>query len=183
LAIVLGWLLLGIAAPLLTSVDPLKTRSFVIIGTRTIPPPFEPGMYGYPLGSDNAGRDVWVEVMYGARATLTIAFAVLAARLIAGTALGAVAGWFAGRPVDRVVSALTDAFAAFPTILFALLWIRAQPARRRVGVEHLYRHQRRQRSPANQPACAFHQLHDLVELSARGRGPAGDEYQRMLSAL
>jgi peptide/nickel transport system permease protein len=123
LAIVLGWLLLGIAAPLLTSVDPLKTRSFVIIGTRTIPPPFDPGMYGYPLGSDNAGRDVWVEVMYGARATLTIAFAVLAARLIAGTALGAVAGWFAGRPVDRVVSALTDAFAAFPTILFALLWI------------------------------------------------------------
>jgi len=123
LAIVLGWLVLGIAAPLLTSVDPLKTRSFVIIGTRTIPPPFEPGMYGYPLGSDNAGRDVWVEVMYGARATLTIAFAVLAARLVAGTALGAVAGWFAGRPVDRVVSALTDAFAAFPTILFALLWI------------------------------------------------------------
>ncbi len=61
-AIVVGWLVLGIAAPLLTSVDPLKTRSFVIIGTRTIPPPFEPGMYGYPLGSDNAGRDVWVEV-------------------------------------------------------------------------------------------------------------------------
>jgi ABC-type dipeptide/oligopeptide/nickel transport system permease subunit len=123
LAIVLGWLVLGIAAPLLTSVDPLKTRSFVIIGTRTIPPPFDPGTYGYPLGSDNAGRDVWVEVMYGARATLTIAFAVLTARLVTGTALGAVAGWFAGRPIDRAVSALTDAFAAFPTILFALLWI------------------------------------------------------------
>lgn len=118
-----GWLILGIAAPLLTSVDPLKTRSFIVVGTRTIPPPFDPGTYGYPLGSDNAGRDVWVEVMYGARATLTIAFAVLAARLVTGTALGALAGWFAGRPVDRVVSALTDAFAAFPTILFALLWI------------------------------------------------------------
>jgi len=123
LVIVVGWLALGLAAPLLTSVDPLKTRSFVIIGTRTIPAPFEPGTYGYPLGSDNAGRDVWVEVMYGARATLTIAFAVLLARLVAGTALGAVAGWFSGRPVDRLVSALVDAFAAFPTILFALLWI------------------------------------------------------------
>jgi peptide/nickel transport system permease protein len=122
-AIVLGWLVLGLAAPLLTSVDPLKTRSFVIIGTRAIPPPFDPGTYGYPLGSDNAGRDVWVEVMYGARATLTIAFAVLLARLVTGTALGAVAGWFAGRTVDRFVSALIDAFAAFPTILFALLWI------------------------------------------------------------
>jgi peptide/nickel transport system permease protein len=123
LLIVVGWLALGLAAPLLTSVDPLKTRSFVVIGTRTIPPPFEPGQYGYPLGSDNAGRDIWVLVMYGARATLTIAFAVLVTRLIAGTALGAIAGWFAGRSVDRAVSALTDAFAAFPTILFALLWI------------------------------------------------------------
>jgi peptide/nickel transport system permease protein len=122
-AIVLGWLLVGLAAPLLTSVDPLKTKSFVIIGTRTIPPPFDPGTYGYPLGSDNAGRDIWVEVLYGARATLTIAFAVLIARFLVGTILGAVAGWFAGRPIDRVVTALTDAFAAFPTILFALLWI------------------------------------------------------------
>lgn len=122
-AIVIGWLVLGLAAPLLTAVDPLKTRSFMIVGTRTIPPPFEPGQYGYPLGSDNAGRDVWTEVMYGARATLSIAFAVLAARSIVGTALGAIAGWFAGRPVDRAVSALIDAFAAFPTILFALLWI------------------------------------------------------------
>jgi peptide/nickel transport system permease protein len=123
LAIVVGWLVLGLAAPLLTQVDPLKTKSFVIIGTRTIPPPFEPGEYGYPLGSDNSGRDLWVQVMYGARATLSIAFAVLIARAIVGTALGAVAGWFAGRPADRAVSALIDAFAAFPTILFALLWI------------------------------------------------------------
>lgn len=122
-AIVLGWLALGIAAPLLTAVDPLKTRSFVIIGTHTIPPPFEPGQYGYPLGSDNAGRDIWVEVMYGARATLSIAFVVLIARFVIGTVLGAVAGWSAGRAIDRVISALTDAFAAFPTILFAILWI------------------------------------------------------------
>ena len=121
--IVLGWLAIGLAAPLLTEVDPLKTRSFQIVGTRTIPPPFEPGQYGYPLGSDNSGRDIWVEVMYGARATLSVAFAVLLARLLIGVALGAIAGWYAGRPIDRAVSALTDAFAAFPTILFALLWI------------------------------------------------------------
>ena len=121
--IVVGWLVLGLAAPLLSSVDPLRTRSFVIIGTRTIPPPFEPGTYGYPLGSDNAGRDIWVEVMYGARATLTIAFVVLAARFVIGTVLGAIAGWSAGLASDRTISALIDAFAAFPTILFALLWI------------------------------------------------------------
>ena len=121
--IVVGWLVLGLLAPLLTAVDPLKTKSFIIDGTHTLPPPFDPGTYGYPLGSDNAGRDVWVEVMYGARATLSVAFVVLLARLVLGTTLGAVAGWHAGRPIDRAVSAVTDAFAAFPTILFALLWI------------------------------------------------------------
>ena len=122
-AIVLGWLVLGLAAPLLTPVDPLKTRTFEIVGTRLIPPPFEPGQYGYPLGSDNAGRDIWTEVMYGARATLVIAFVVLFARLAIGVVLGTIAGWSAGRTPDRVVSTFIDAFAAFPTILFALLWI------------------------------------------------------------
>ncbi len=123
LAIVGGWALLGLAAPLLTSVDPLRGQTLIIDGQRSVPAPFDPGTYGYPLGSDRQGRDVWTGVMYGARATLGIALIVLAVRLVAGTTLGALAGWFAGSPVDRAVSALTDAFAAFPTILFALLWI------------------------------------------------------------
>jgi peptide/nickel transport system permease protein len=123
LAIILGWLVLGFAAPLLTSVDPLKEHSFVQVGTRTIPAPFDPGTFGYPLGSDRQGRDLWVTVMYGAQATFTLAFVVLAARLVIGVTLGAFAGWFAGRWIDRVVSALVDAFSAFPTLLFAVLWI------------------------------------------------------------
>ena len=122
-ALILGWLVLGFAAPLLTSVDPLKEHPFVQVGTRTIPAPFDPGTFGYPLGSDRQGRDLWVTIMYGAQATFTLAFVVLAARLVIGVTLGAVAGWFAGRWVDRVVSALVDAFSAFPTLLFAVLWI------------------------------------------------------------
>ena len=42
-AIVVGWLVIGLAAPLLTIVDPLKTKSFIIDGTHTLPPPFDPG--------------------------------------------------------------------------------------------------------------------------------------------
>ena len=122
-ALILGWVVLGFAAPLLTAVDPLKEHTFVQIGTRTIPAPFDPGTFGYPLGSDRQGRDLWVTVMYGAQATFTLAFVVLAARLVIGVTLGAVAGWFAGRWIDRGVSALIDAFAAFPTLLFAVLWI------------------------------------------------------------
>ena len=61
--------------------------------------------------------------MYGARVTLVIAFITVGARLVIGTALGTLAGWKAGRPVDRVISTVIDSFAAFPTILFAMLWI------------------------------------------------------------
>jgi peptide/nickel transport system permease protein len=122
-AIIGGWILLGIAVPLLTNVDPLKGTTLIVDGTRSVLAPYDPGTYGYPLGSDRAGRDLWAGVVYGARATLTIAFVVLAVRLVVGTTLGALAGWFAGSSLDRGVSALIDAFGAFPTVLFAMLWI------------------------------------------------------------
>ncbi|HEV8670258.1 MAG TPA: M28 family peptidase [Candidatus Limnocylindria bacterium] len=122
-AIIGGWIVLGLAAPLLTDVDPLKSTTLIIDGPRSVLAPYDPGTYGYPLGSDRSGRDLWTGVMYGARATLTIAFVVLAVRLLVGTTLGALAGWFAGSSLDRAVSALIDAFGAFPTVLFAMLWI------------------------------------------------------------
>jgi peptide/nickel transport system permease protein len=122
-AIIGGWVAIGLAAPFLTKVDPLKSTTLIVDGTRSVLAPFDPGMYGYPLGSDRSGRDLWTGVMYGARATFAIAFVVLAARLIVGTALGTLAGWFAGSSLDRGISALIDAFGAFPTVLFAMLWI------------------------------------------------------------
>ncbi len=118
-----GWILIGVAAPLLTSADPLKSTTLIIDGPRSVLAPYDPGTYGYALGSDRNGRDLLAGVMYGARATLTIAFVVLAVRLVVGTTLGALAGWFAGSAVDRAISALIDAFGAFPTVLFAMLWI------------------------------------------------------------
>ena len=123
LAIIVGWVVAGLAAPLLTDVDPLRGRTFVQVGTRSIPGPFEPGTFGYPLGSDRQGRDLWTNILYGARATFGLVGVVLLIRLVVGVTLGALAGWFAGRWIDRAVSALIDAFAAFPTILFAILWI------------------------------------------------------------
>ena len=123
LALILGWLVVGFGAPFFGAADPLKEHTFIQVGTRSVPAPFDPGTFGFVLGSDRQGRDLWATVMYGAQATFTLAFIVLAARLVIGGTLGAVAGWFAGRWIDRVVSTLIDAFAAFPTLLFAVLWI------------------------------------------------------------
>ena len=121
--LILAWLVIGFGAPLLTAVDPIKQHSFIQDGTRSVPAPFEPGQYGFPLGSDRQGRDIWVAIMYGAQATMTLALLVLVVRSAVGIVLGALAGWFAGRWIDRLISALIDAFSAFPALLFAVLWI------------------------------------------------------------
>ena len=64
-AIIGGWVFLGLAAPLLTNVDPLKSTTLIIDGPRSVLAPYDPGTYGYPLGSDRNGRDLWAGVMYG----------------------------------------------------------------------------------------------------------------------
>src|SRR6185503_18555007 len=51
-AIIGGWVFLGLAAPLLTNVDPLKSTTLIIDGPRSVLAPYDPGTYGYPLGSD-----------------------------------------------------------------------------------------------------------------------------------
>ncbi len=122
IAIIAAWLLLAFGAPFLSPVGPLAARYYVLEpGGRFVTAPFEPGYGGYPLGSDRQGRDLWVNLMYGARTTLTIAGAVLAARLLLGVLLGVLAGWHARRPLDRALSTVMDAFAAFPTLIFAAL--------------------------------------------------------------
>ncbi len=74
---------------------------------------------GYPLGTDNLGRDELSRLLSGAR--LSIGTAVLATIAIAfvGLAMGTLAGYFGGM-VDAAISWIIDILLAFPTFLLAL---------------------------------------------------------------
>jgi peptide/nickel transport system permease protein len=72
------------------------------------------------MGTDAVGRDVFSRLMAGASATIPLALVLVAASVVIGTAVGAVAG-FAGRWVDETLMRLTDLVMAFPTVILAMV--------------------------------------------------------------
>ena len=102
----------AIAAPLLAPADPLRQdldRRFA-----------RPGSPGYPLGSDNLGRDLLSRVIWGARATLLTGLLAVAVALAVGTPIGLLAASRAGRPVAEIPMLCMDVLFAFPALLLAI---------------------------------------------------------------
>ncbi len=76
----------------------------------------------YWLGTDNLGRDVLSRLIWGARTALIVAVMATLLAALAGTTLGAAAGYFGGR-TDAVVSRLVDVWMAFPPVLLAVVLV------------------------------------------------------------
>ncbi|MGG5812027.1 dipeptide/oligopeptide/nickel ABC transporter permease/ATP-binding protein [Falsiroseomonas sp. CW058] len=75
---------------------------------------------GSPLGRDEFGRDVLSRILWGARASLTVAFTAALIAGVVGVTLGLLAGWFRGA-VEFVSVRIADVVLCFPPILLALL--------------------------------------------------------------
>jgi peptide/nickel transport system permease protein len=75
---------------------------------------------GSPLGRDEFGRDVLSRILWGARASLGVAFVSALIAGVVGVALGLVAGWFRGA-VEFAAVRVADVVLCFPPILLALL--------------------------------------------------------------
>lgn len=78
------------------------------------------------MGRDVRGRDVLSRVLYGARTSLLVGFAVVCIASAIGVALGCVAG-YAGGIVDAVIMRLVDILLAFPFLILALAVITIFP--------------------------------------------------------
>jgi peptide/nickel transport system permease protein len=79
---------------------------------------FRPPGEGFLLGSDNFGRDIMSRLVFGARLSLGIGFAVVLVTGIAGTIIGLAAGYF--RRLDEPLMRMMDALMAFPAVMLAL---------------------------------------------------------------
>ena len=73
----------------------------------------------HQLGTDDLGRDTLSRILAGARVSLLVGLASVAAALVIGGTLGLLAG-FLGGWVDTLVMRVMDVLLAFPGILLAL---------------------------------------------------------------
>jgi len=112
LIIILIFIFMAVAAPYLAPYDPQK--SFV-------GPMFSPPSIKHPLGTDDAGRDVLSQIIYGSRISLIVGLLTAAVATLLGTIVGLLSGYFGGS-LDEVLMRITDIFLTIPFIPLAILF-------------------------------------------------------------
>lgn len=107
---VLLFVLIALAAPLLTSYDPEVPNMDLML---------EPPSLAHPFGMDEFGRDVLTRILHGTRISLQVGLVATAIATTGGILLGVVSGYFGGW-LDGLIMRLMDVMLAFPGILLAL---------------------------------------------------------------
>jgi peptide/nickel transport system permease protein len=110
LAVIVLFVALAIAAPLVAPYDPIAT-SFSAV--RKAP------SAAHWFGTDEIGRDVLSRVIFGARASLAAGVVSVLISLSIGVPIGLFAG-YAGGTIDMLISRVTDALLACPFLILAI---------------------------------------------------------------
>jgi peptide/nickel transport system permease protein len=110
LIVVVGFVLMALAAPWIAPYDPLATSWSAI---RKAP------SAAHWFGTDELGRDVLSRVIYGARASLLAGVVSVLISLSLGVPIGLAAGYI-GRWTDGLISRVTDAMLATPFLILAI---------------------------------------------------------------
>lgn len=114
-SVVLGALVvLAVFAPWISSLDPMAIKM-----SARLRPPSEVNWFG----TDEFGRDIFTRIIYAARVSLLVGVCVVVLASLIGITLGLVAGMV--KPLDALVSRVTDAMMAFPDILLAISLVAA----------------------------------------------------------
>lgn len=117
-------LALAIFGPTLAPQDPREQKLIIQVNGKWLIPPYPAFTPGYPLGSDNLGRDLFSWLLWSVRPTLILVAVVAALRMMLGLLIGVGAGW-SDRRAGRLFDSLITAALAVPTLLAALIVITA----------------------------------------------------------
>ncbi len=103
--------LIAIFAPLLAPMDPYAGRTI-----RRLRPV---GTAGFPLGTDELGRDMLSRLIYGARYSLMMGVTPVIMAFGIGSLIGIIAGYVGGKTNTAIMRTI-DVFYAFPSVLLAV---------------------------------------------------------------
>jgi peptide/nickel transport system permease protein len=127
LAFLLFFMLVSLAAPLLSPNDPKTPGPIKVIGRSTIFLP-KPPTLAAPLGTLSGQISVFHLIVWGTRSAMIFGLLVALGTACIGVLFGAIAGYTGGR-VNRAMMRVTDAFLTFPVIagvvLLQQLWLNA----------------------------------------------------------
>ena len=110
LGVIVGWLLLGLLAPVLPVQDP---------NHQSLAQKLQPPAAGHIFGTDDLGRSMVSRVIYGARISVPAGIVVILLTGSVGCLLGAIAGYVGG-PIDSIIMRAADAILSFPSIILAM---------------------------------------------------------------
>jgi peptide/nickel transport system permease protein len=112
-------LVVAAVALLAPAIAPYDPYAHVTVQPEEVMAPPSPG---HILGQDDAGRDVFSLLLYGARVSLTVGFAASLMSMIIGTTVGMIAGYFGGK-IGNLLMRFTDGLMVIPDLPLMLVLI------------------------------------------------------------
>lgn len=105
--IFLIFLCLAVFAPFLNTTDPMKSGEVKNL--------LQPPSREFWLGTDDLARDIWSQVIYGSRISLSIGFLAGLFSIIIGSFVGLMAGFYGGK-VEEILMRVVDFFLMLPEL-------------------------------------------------------------------
>lgn len=117
LAILVGFILVALFAPVLAPHDPLAQD---LRATKKPPAWQDGGSWDHVLGTDRLGRDLLSRIIYGARVSLLVGFFGAALACLLGMTAGLVSGYLGGW-VDSVIMGVVNLLLSIPYLVLVIV--------------------------------------------------------------